>query len=320
MKRISVRNLYIRKIRDAKHRDKSQRTHTLTPDLSPRIHQLLTQLAPALPPLPLNKADWQAFAFRWRQRESLLGRFGFLQPIKHLPTIQLEDLHCIDTQKAKILANTQQFVSGLPANNVLLTGARGTGKSSLIKACLQQFAHLGLRLVEIDKAHLNDLGDIVELLAPRPERFILFCDDLSFTADEPGYNALKSSLDGSVATLTNNILVYATSNRRHLAAEYMQDNLAHQIGQGEIHPGEAVEEKISLSERFGLWLSFYPPKQDAYLQMVTHWLAHFHGDTTPAALDIAHAQALIWALERGSRSGRVAWQFARDYVGRLSLP
>ena len=207
----------------------------------------------------------------------------------------------------------------LPANNVLLTGARGTGKSSLIKACLNAFVNDGLRLVEVDKDDLGDLGDIVEQLAQRPERFAIFCDDLSFEDGESGYKSLKSALDGSVAAQSDNVLIYATSNRRHLLPEYMKDNETYQhTSDGEIHPGEVVEEKISLSERFGLWLSFYPPKQDEYLAIVGHWLGHF--GCTPADIEAARGDALVWALERGSRSGRVAWQFARDWGGKHGKP
>ncbi len=198
---------------------------------------------------------------------------------------------------------------------MLLTGARGTGKSSLIRACLHAYAEQGLRLVEVDKAELVDLQDIVELVAQRPERFVIFCDDLSFDEGESGYKALKSVLDGSVAATTPNVLIYATSNRRHLLPEYMAENLSYtHTADGEVHPGEVVEEKISLSERFGLWISFYPFSQEEYLRIVEQWLAVLKVPTT--AWESARAQALVWALERGSRSGRVAWQFARDFVGR----
>jgi len=205
----------------------------------------------------------------------------------------------------------------VPANNVLLTGSRGTGKSSLIKACLNSYSAKGLRLIEVDKDDLIDLPDIVDLLEGRPERFIIFCDDLSFEAGETAYKALKSVLDGSVAAPPDNVLIYATSNRRHLMPEYVSENLeAHSVGE-EIHPGEAIEEKVSLSERFGLWVSFYPFTQDEYLNIVAHWLRTLGvGDT-----DIARAErdALNWALQRGSRSGRVAWQFAKDWAGSQTL-
>ncbi|WP_019374143.1 ATP-binding protein, partial [Melaminivora alkalimesophila] len=240
---------------------------------------------------------------------------GALEPVRHVADMRLAQLRKIDAQKEKIQRNTEQFVEGRPANNVLLTGARGTGKSSLIKACLNEYAGRGLRLIEVDKADLTDLPDIVEIVSGRPEKFIVYCDDLSFEDGEGDYKALKSILDGSVAAATPNVLVYATSNRRHLLPEYMKDNLGYRPAEdGEIHPGEVVEEKISLSERFGLWVSFYPFSQDEYLAIVAQWLASM--GATPEAIEAARPEALVWALERGSRSGRVAWQFARDYAGR----
>jgi predicted AAA+ superfamily ATPase len=238
-----------------------------------------------------------------------------LEPVLHLAEIRLDDLKEIDTQKEKIQRNTLQFVQGQPANNVLLTGARGTGKSSLIKACLNEYAPLGLRLIEVDKADLVDLPDIVDVVASRLEKFVVYCDDLSFEEGEPGYKALKSILDGSVAAASPNVLIYATSNRRHLLPEYMKENLSYtHTSDGEVHPGEVVEEKISLSERFGLWVSFYPFSQDEYLAIARQWLSWF--GVAEAAIDAARPEALVWALERGSRSGRVAYQFARDYAGR----
>lgn len=263
--------------------------------------------------------DWSAsYAFRWRRRVSAFGVRGELQPVRTLSPIRLTDLHNIDEQKAVIDRNTRQFVKGLPANNVLLTGSRGTGKSSLIKACLNTYSAKGLRLIEVDKDDLADLHDIVELVSGRPERFIVFCDDLSFEEGEAGYKALKSALDGSVSAQSDNLLIYATSNRRHLMPERMSENLAakHQED-GEIHPGETVEEKISLSERFGLWVSFYPFRQEEYLAVVEHWLTHF--GCAAAQIEVARADALRFALERGSRSGRVAWQFARDWSGQHQL-
>ena len=198
---------------------------------------------------------------------------------------------------------------------MLLTGARGTGKSSLIKACLNSYASQGLRLIEVDKADLTDLPDIIEVVASRPEKFIVFCDDLSFEDGEPGYKALKSILDGTVAASTPNVLICATSNRRHLLPEYMSENLTYKHTEdGEVHPGEGVEEKISLSERFGLWISFYPFSQDEYLTIAGLWLSSL--GASPAQIEAARPDALLWALERGSRSGRVAYQFARDFMGR----
>jgi predicted AAA+ superfamily ATPase len=254
-------------------------------------------------------------AYRYRKRSS---GHGTLEPVRHVAQLGLQDLKEIDQQKEKIQRNTEQFVNCLPANNVLLTGARGTGKSSLIKACLNNYAPRGLRLIEVDKDDLVDLPDIIEVVANRTEKFIVYCDDLSFEDGEPGYKALKSILDGTVAASTANVLIYATSNRRHLLPEYMKENLTYtHTDDGEVHPGEGVEEKISLSERFGLWVSFYPFSQDEYLAITAQWLSSFGVSTT--AIDAAKPEALVWALERGSRSGRVAYQFARDYAGKHVL-
>jgi predicted AAA+ superfamily ATPase len=276
-----------------------------------RAEAVLARLE-ALLPGPPRAPDWDAaVAFRWRR---LQGR-GVLQAVPAPHLIRLEDLQDVDAQKARLDQNTRQFLAGRRANNVLLTGARGTGKSSLVKALLHAYAAQGLRLIEIDKDDLTDLPDVVDLLAGRPERFILFCDDLSFEEGEAAYKALKSVLDGSVAAVPDNVLIYATSNRRHLMPEYHDENLQTRHVDGELHPGEAVEEKISLSERFGLWLSFYPFTQDEYLAVVNHWLGAF--GVPAAAIREARQEALQWALMRGSRSGRVGWQFARDLAGRL---
>ena len=286
-----------------------------------RAEQLITRIEAVLPQPP-SQPDWTASsAFRYRKRSS---GHATLEPVRHVGAMALTDLKEIEPQKEKIQRNTRQFVSGQPANNVLLTGARGTGKSSLIRACLNEFAPLGLRLIEVDKADLIDLPDIVDLVCEQPYKFIVFCDDLSFEDGEPGYKALKSILDGSVAATTANVLIYATSNRRHLLPEYMKENLTYtHTADGEVHPGEGVEEKISLSERFGLWVSFYPFSQDEYLTIVAQWLASY--GVPDAVIEAVCPQALVWALERGSRSGRVAYQFARDYAGQhacadVSLP
>ncbi|RYF41581.1 MAG: ATP-binding protein [Comamonadaceae bacterium] len=267
-----------------------------------RAEQLISRIEAVLPQ-PLSAPDWSAGAVAWRYRKRSSGH-GVLEPVRHVASMHLTDLKEIDAQKEKIQRNTQQFVEGKPANNVLLTGARGTGKSSLIKACLSTYADQGLRLIEVDKQDLTDLPDIVEVVSGRPEKFIVYCDDLSFDEGEPGYKALKSILDGSIAASTPNVLVYATSNRRHLLPEYMKDNLSYtHTEDGEVHPGEVVEEKISLSERFGLWVSFYPFSQQEYLAIVAQWLSSLG----VGAEDIKQArpQALVWALERGSRPPRV---------------
>ena len=289
----------------------------MTPPAAPLLHlivraeALLARLEAVLPH-PLTAPDWAAsIAFRYRRR----GGSGLIEPVRHVAPIRLGSLVEVEPQKERLLRNTQQFVDGFGANNVLLTGARGTGKSSLIKACLNEFAGRGLRLIEVDKTDLVDLPDIVDLVAERPERFIVFCDDLSFDEGEPGYKALKSILDGSVSQASDNVLIYATSNRRHLLPEYMKENLTYQhLENGEVHPGEVIEEKVSLSERFGLWVSFYPFSQDEYLAIVAQWLRGFGVDE--AAIAAARQESLVWALERGSRSGRVAFQFAKDYTGR----
>ena len=263
----------------------------------------------------LQLPDWSAStAFRYRRR----GGRAHLEPVHQVAAIRLDDLREIDEQKAKILGNTTRFVRGLPANNVLLTGARGTGKSSLIKACLNALADQGLRLIEMDKTDLVDLPDVVAGVADRPERFIVYCDDLSFEDGEPAYKALKSILDGSIAATSANVLIYATSNRRHLLPEYMRENLSYtHTEDGEVHPGEGVEEKISLSERFGLWLSFYPFSKDEYWAAAQEWLQAMGLSSEQAAQ--ARPAALVWALERGSRSGRVAYQFACEHVGAMRL-
>ncbi len=280
-----------------------------------RAEALISRIESVLPQ-PLSAPDWAAsIAYRYRKRSS---GHGALEPVKNIGSMCLGDLKEIDDQKEKIKRNTEQFVSGKPANNVLLTGSRGTGKSSLIKACLNEYSARGLRLIEVDKADLTDLPDIVDVVLGLPEKFIVFCDDLSFEEGEPGYKALKSILDGSIAAATPNVLIYATSNRRHLLPEYMTENLTYtHTEDGEVHPGEVVEEKISLSERFGLWISFYPFSQDEYLAIVAQWLSSFGIDKN--AIEAARPASLVWALERGSRSGRVAYQFARDYAGKHAV-
>jgi uncharacterized protein len=266
--------------------------------------------------LPAEDApvEWKSsIAFRWRKQ----NQRGALHAVSQVHRIQLKDLRGIDEQKSLVEQNTRQFVEGYPANNVLLTGARGTGKSSLIKALLTKYASRGLRLIEVEKQDLIDLPEIVELICNRPERFVLYCDDLSFEADEPGYKALKVILDGSIAAASDNCLIYATSNRRHLMPEFMSENLEYKHLGEEIHPGETSEEKVSLSERFGLWVSFYPFDQDEYLNIVAVWLEHFQ--VKDAHSNEVQQASLQWALQRGSRSGRVAWQFARDWAGRKRM-
>lgn len=282
-----------------------------------RAEQVLSRLENVLPQA-LQAPDWSAsVAFRYRKRSASAWANGWLEPVRHVGVIRYEDLCEVDTQKGRFERNLAQFVAGRTANNVLLSGARGTGKSSLVKAGLHAHAAQGLRLIEVDKADLIDLPDLIELVSERPERFVIFCDDLSFDEGEPGYKALKSVLDGTVAAHGDNVLVVATSNRRHLLPEYHSDNKTYSRGDdGELHPGEVVEEKISLSERFGLWVSFYPFSQDEYLAIVAQWLRHL--GLNDEAIEAARPEALVWAIERGSRSGRVAQQFARDHAGRVA--
>ena len=281
--------------------------------MSQDIKELLERLEQLLPPPP-PPTDWNAsIAFRWRRTAGLNAR-GWLQPVRHVHRMRLSDLQGIQAQIGKVEQNTRQFIEGSPANNVLLTGARGTGKSSIVKGLLNKYHQQGLRLIEVEKNELVDLPEITDLVAGRAERFLVFCDDLTFHGAEDGHIALKVALDGSISTTSENLLIYATSNRRHLMPEYMQENLETRYIGDEIHPGETVEEKISLSERFGLWVSFYPFDQDEYLAIVTHWL----GTLGCAAGDAqaAREEALQWSLQRGSRSGRVAYQFARDWAGK----
>jgi predicted AAA+ superfamily ATPase len=282
-----------------------------------RLADVLERLESRLP--AQSRTDFSASpAFRWRKRRYLGIEQGELQPVLRPALIPFDDLKHVDDQKEAIRQNTERFVRRLPANNALLTGARGTGKSSLIRACLHEFSKRGLRLIEVDKRDLIDIADIVDIIAKRAEHFIIFCDDLSFDTNEAGYKELKAALDGSIAGTADNVLIYASSNRRHLMPELMRDNLGTRYdGDGEIHPAEAVEEQVSLSERFGLWLSFYPFRQDDYLDIVTHWLQRFGIQQHEAAE--ARGEALQFALQRGSRSGRVALQFARHWAGSKRL-
>ncbi len=278
-----------------------------TEQLLERAQRLIERLEGLFSPAA-DEPDWNCIAFRWQRGKGL-------QAIRRPHKVQLDDILCVDRVKAEITRNTRQFVEGRSANNTLLWGSRGTGKSSLIKALLNEFADRGLRLIEVEKHDLIDLTSIVELIQDRPERFLLYCDDLSFEADDASYKSLKAILDGSIAAPPENALIYATSNRRHLLPEFKQENQDVHIVEGEIHQNESVEEKISLSERFGLWLSFYPFSQDQYLEIVDHWLSHLGAETT--AVEDTRLEALRFARHRGSRSGRVAVQFARDWAGRL---
>lgn len=289
-------------------------------NLIARAERLLTKLESTLLPASIE-TDWTAIAWRYKSIQShhVRSASGYLQTVAHPHHIRLNDICNVELQKAEIVRNTQQFVSGFPANNVLLTGARGTGKSSLIKSLLTEFSDVGLRLVEVDKQDLVALPDIVALLSVRPERFIIYCDDLSFEASEPSYKALKVVLDGSISVASDNVLVYATSNRRHLMPETFAENSETKYVGDEIRPGDTTEEKVSLSERFGLWLSFYPFDQDEYLNVAQQWLKYYGVIKLNELTDEMRQAALMFSITRGASSGRVAYQFARDYAGRLSL-
>lgn len=268
---------------------------------------VLDRLDAWLPPATVEP-DWNAIAYRWQR----VGRTGCLQSLPRPHTFSLEQLVAVESQMQKLVNNTRQFLAGRPANNVLLSGARGTGKSSLVKALLHEYAHEGLRLIEVAKTDLMTLPALLELLAKRNEYFIVFCDDLSFDGGDDSYKALKTALDGGLSLRCENVLLYATSNRRHLMPEMMRDNYATQDAKGEVHPQEAVEEKVSLSDRFGLWLSFYPFDQEAYLSVVASWLKAYDLPVDETSKEAA----LNWSLMRGSRSGRVAWQFVCDWAGK----
>jgi uncharacterized protein len=276
-----------------------------------RAERLIDRLEQLLPQAGAEELE-DAIAWRWRKNGG-----GRLQAITRFNSVTLADLLHIDRQKDALVRNTRQFLSGLPANNALLWGPRGTGKSSLVKALLNDYASAGLRLVEVDRLDLTDLPDIVDRLHDTRSRFVVYCDDLSFDENDATYRALKTVLDGSILDTPENIVIYATSNRRHLMPEHQTDNLGTRVVDGELHQAEAVEEKISLSERFGMWLAFHPLNQDKYLDIAMHWLDVL-GVDSPDSGPVREA-ALQWALLHGSRSGRAAYQFARDWAGRTAL-
>lgn len=282
-----------------------------------RADAVLERIEPLLP-APRQALDWNnVVAARW-QRE---GRTGYLQALRVSLDLNLADLVGVDKQREQLARNTRQFVSGLPANHALLWGARGTGKSSLVRALLAAHADTGLRLIEIERDHLADLPKVVESLVGLPQRFVLFCDDLSFESGEGDYRVLKSVLDGSLERAPDNVLLYATSNRRHLLPEKESDNLDSRMVDGELHPSEAIEDKIALSDRFGLWISFYPFTQDHFLAVVRHWIG-VQAKQIGLQWEWDHElelQAIRWALGRGNRNGRCAYQFARSWVGQRLL-
>lgn len=291
----------------------------MTKELEELTLSVLKRFSEVLPP-ENPEPDWSAPAFRWVRRTYMGTVVGRLEAVKRFAHVDLAGLLHIDAQKEELLANTEQFVRGLPANNVLLTGARGTGKSSLIRGCCTKFYGEGLRLIEVSKDDLCDLADIVRLTSTRPERFIVFCDDLSFELGEGGYKALKAALDGSVASGGENLVIYATSNRRHLMPEPMKDNEAAELDdEGELHPGEVLEEKLSLAERFGLWLSFYPFNQEKYLDAVHLSLRELGVSQEVIMSEDVRLEALQFAIQRGGRSGRIALQYAKSRAGREKL-
>lgn len=285
-------------------------TIELPDHLIQRLTTVLEQLQNVLPP-PKQTPDFSAIAFKWQDKQ--------LKAIIDPKIIHLDDLKGIDRQKQKVLQNTEQFLQGLPANDLLLTGSRGTGKSSIVRSLLPKYQHQGLRLIEIERDDLSDLPEIQKLIQDRPEKFIVYCDDLAFNAEDENYRSLKSVLDGSLQSGSNNFIIYATSNRRHLLPEFMHENTPVtrvDVPQyTELHPQEAIEEKISLSDRFGLWLSFYPMDQNLYLEIVEHYLAKEHIQFT----EFVRAEALRWSQARGQRSGRAAYQFSKHWIGSTQL-
>jgi uncharacterized protein len=290
-------------------RQPSQRFWDLAQDVLERVQRLLPGG---------RELDWRHCAAAVWQHSAWGGE---LRAHPDLDPIQLDDLLGVDRQKALLDGNTRQFVAGFPANNALLWGARGTGKSSLIHGLLNRYADDGLRLIEVSKHALAMLPEIADRVRAEPYRFIVVCDDLSFEADDPSYKVLKSVLEGSVFRSSENILIYATSNRRHLLPERMADNLQARHEDGELHESDAVEEKVSLSDRFGIWLSFYAFRQEAYLEVAHHWLRRIgakYGMEIEMTED-TRREALQWALSRGARNGRTAHYFARHWVGRRLL-
>lgn len=285
-----------------------QQTIHLPDELLTLATEFLKQHTPK--PLTLNP---DVLAYRW-----VGGQTGTLLPIDVNLSIGFDDLHGIDSQKTKLIANTQQFLQGLPANHVLMTGARGAGKSSLIKALLGAYHTQGLRMIEVARDDLQRLDKIRHAIknAPNHCRYVVFCDDLAFNAQDENYRTLKSVLDGALDSEQDRLLVYATSNRRHLLPQLMKDNINIYNGQtDEVNPYETIDETVSLSDRFGLWLSFYPMNQETYLQIVAHYLGHY-GLTLD---DTAKTHALRWASGRGGRSGRIAYQFSRQWAGQALL-
>ena len=290
---------------------------TLDPELTERLLRVLDRLEPLLPQ-PARKIDWATcHAANWHRTAFA----GTLEPVPSVEAMRLEDLLGIEQQKKALEENTRQFLAGVPANNALLWGTRGTGKSSLVRALLHAYAPRGLRIIQVDKDDLVSLPAIADEVKDKPYRFVVFSDDLSFESGDPSYKVLKSALDGAVYALPENVLIYVTSNRRHLVPEYESDNRGAMMVEGEIHHGEAVEEKMSLSGRFGLWVAFHPFSQDLYVDVVRRWaekLAAQAGEKV-AWTKAAEQEAILWSQKKGDRSGRIAYQFACDFVGRSAM-
>ena len=289
----------------------------LDEELKAQLQRVLTAVEQLLP-RPVAPLEWATCpAANWRRRSFS----GYLDPIGSFASMNMDDLLGIDRQKQVVEENTRQFLAGYPANNILLWGTRGTGKSSLVRALLQAYAPQGLRLVQVDKSDLVNLPEIVDQIRNEPYRFILFADDVSFETGESSYKVLKSALDGAVYAPPDNVLIYVTSNRRHLLPEYESDNRGAMMVEGEIHHGEAVEEKISLSGRFGIWVAFHPFSQEQYINVARQWVEKLCGKCGAEpqwSREVAN-EAILWAQKKGDRSGRIAYQFASNRVGRQLL-
>lgn len=289
----------------------------LKPEVVEQLERVLSSVEQLLPKAA-EPIDWtKTPAANWRRHSFA----GYLEPIEHIEDTRLDDLVGIERQKQVLEKNTRQFLRGYPANNVLLWGSRGTGKSSVVRALLNKYADEGLRIIQVDKNDLDYLPDIFSQIGKQPYRYIILCDDLSFEPGDPGYKILKSVLDGSVYASPKNVLIYVTSNRRHLLPEFFTDNLGAKMVHNEIHHGEAVEEKISLSDRFGLWVSFYVFKQDLYLEIVQKTIARLciENQIEPQWDEDLAKAAIKWSHEKSKRCGRTALQFTRHWLGQHML-
>ncbi|HBA71028.1 MAG: AAA family ATPase [Geobacteraceae bacterium GWC2_55_20] len=289
----------------------------MDPELTLQLKQVLSSLQLLLPK-PADTIDWEAcHAANWRKYSFA----GYLEAVEAIENVSLDDLLGIEEQKRTVEENTRQFLAGYPANNILLWGTRGTGKSSLIRAILNRYASEGLRIVQVEKSDLVHLPDIMDAIKRLPYRFIIFSDDVSFEPGESSYKMLKSALDGAVYALPDNVLIYVTSNRRHLLPEYESDNRGAMLVNNELHHGEGVEEKISLSGRFGLWVGFHPFSLEQYLKVTRQWAEKLSAKQQAELpwTDDAREQAIQWSYIKGDASGRIAYQFACRWVGKQML-